>query len=146
MCFKYSQPEATSLELDIIEIIENLETSGPRFPLTFNKLDMPQIKNLKIIQIICQDIKFKINKLYIVKEKINTIIVHPKVSSFGFKCFSDCLQLVSITLPNSISSLGDYCFSQCSQLKSLTFPNSIISLEDYCFSLCSKLKSFTIPN
>ena len=35
------------------------------------------------------------------------------VTSLGYRCFSYCINLTSITIPNSVTSIGEACFSYC---------------------------------
>ena len=68
------------------------------------------------------------------------------VTSFGEKCFYECSNLTSITIPSSVTSLGEDCFRGCSGLTSITIPSSVTSLGKCCFFECSGLTSITIPS
>ena len=62
----------------------------------------------------------------------------------GYGCFSYCISLKSVDLPNSITSLGDDCFSGCSSLKSVVVPGSVGKLGKKCFSSCDSLESVVL--
>ena len=64
----------------------------------------------------------------------------------GYKAFSGCSVLTSLTLPSSVTSIGDYAFYGCSGLTSLTLPSSVTSIGEYAFRGCSGLTSLTIPS
>jgi len=42
-----------------------------------------------------------------------------KVTRIGYKAFSWCTNLTSLTVPNTITSIGDYAFEGCSSLKKI---------------------------
>lgn len=67
------------------------------------------------------------------------------VSTIGLYAFSQCMDLTSVTIPNSVTNIREQAFSACSGLKSVTIPNSVISIEQQAFQL-SGLTSVTIPN
>jgi hypothetical protein len=67
------------------------------------------------------------------------------VTSIGEFAFSDCVSLVSVTIPDSITSIGEFAFSDCAGLASVTIPASVTSIGDLAFSGCSGLTSITIP-
>lgn len=67
------------------------------------------------------------------------------VVGIGKDCFTDCVKMTSISLPNSLEYLGDYAFDGCSGLSELTLPNSITRIQDSAFAGCSCLKKLDIP-
>ena len=66
--------------------------------------------------------------------------------SIGDYAFYNCINLESVTIPNSVTSIGDYAFLNCINLESITIPNSVTSIGHDAFYGCDKLASVTIPN
>ena len=67
------------------------------------------------------------------------------VTAIGEYAFYDCLNLTSITIPNSIISIGDVAFFYCYSLTSIDIPNSVTSIGADAFFRCYSLTSITIP-
>lgn len=61
------------------------------------------------------------------------------VINFG-DVFSDCKNLVNITIPNSVTNIGVGAFWQCANLASITITNSVTSIGNYAFYDCKTLK------
>lgn len=60
--------------------------------------------------------------------------------------FSDCPNLVSITIPNNITLIGDCAFAGCSSLVSVALGNQLTTIGDDAFGSCTSLSSIVIPN
>ena len=67
------------------------------------------------------------------------------VTSIGEYAFYECLDLMSIEIPNSVTSIGYDAFCLCSGLTSIDIPNSVTKIGDKAFSVCSGLTSIEIP-
>ena len=67
------------------------------------------------------------------------------VTSIGDYALSWCVDLTSVTIPNTVTSIGDGAFAGCSGLKkTITIPNSVTSIGEWAFQQCSSLETVTI--
>jgi hypothetical protein len=140
------QQAQSPLSLDLIAKIQQLEASHYRVCFLFNNQTLSILRQWKTIRIICQDFEIRNDQLFIIRKLTNTIIIHPKISSFGSCCFHSCSKLTSIILPNSITSLDKGYFSYCSKLSSIILPNSMTYLDNYYFSEYLNLISIILPS
>ena len=77
---------------------------------------------------------------------LTSITISNSVTSIGYYAFYGCTSLTSITIPNSVTSIGYYAFYGCTSLTSVTIPDNVTSIRDYTFSGCTSLTSITIPD
>lgn len=75
----------------------------------------------------------------------HTIRVYGNLTSLESDCFSQCTNLISITLPDSIISLKDSCLTR-TNLTSILIPDGVTSLGKACFSECTGLTQITLPD
>lgn len=68
------------------------------------------------------------------------------VSAISDCAFYNCINIISITIPDSITSIGDYAFASCENLKSITIPDSVTFIGNYAFSCCSSLTNIIISD
>ena len=86
------------------------------------------------------------NKAFVGCVNLTSITIPNSVTSIGTSVFEGCSGLTSVTIPNSVTSIGTSVFEGCSGLTSVTIPNSVTSIGDSAFADCSGLTSITIPN
>ena len=68
------------------------------------------------------------------------------VKTIGSNAFYGCVDLVSVTIPNSVTSIGSSAFRGCEKLTSFNIPNNLTSLGASAFRNCRNLNSIIIPN
>ena len=67
------------------------------------------------------------------------------VTGIGECSFFNCMQLISIDIPNSITYIGYNAFWHCVNLKSIRIPNSVTRMDASVFSCCYALESVELP-
>ena len=60
--------------------------------------------------------------------------------------FSNCSDLISVTIPDSVISIKKYAFYECISLKSVIIGNSVTSIGESAFEYCDNLTSVIIGN
>ena len=69
---------------------------------------------------------------------ITSVLIEDGVTSIGNNAFKNCVDMMSVTIPNSVTSIGEYAFYRCN-IKSVTIPASVESLCNKAFKSCSNL-------
>ena len=69
-----------------------------------------------------------------------------EVVQIGCRAFENCVDLVSITIPEGVTTIDMYAFSYCKKLSSITLPENLTSIETCAFEGCKNLASITIPD
>ena len=68
-----------------------------------------------------------------------------KVTSIGNSAFEGCVNVTSVSLPNSLTRIGNGAFWQCSSLKSVVIPDGVSTIGEGAFRNCYNLVSVFIP-
>ena len=69
-----------------------------------------------------------------------------RISCIGWRAFRDCMNLTSITLPDSITTIGCRAFDRCEKLAEIVIPESVTAIEESAFYDCKSLTSIRIPD
>ena len=68
------------------------------------------------------------------------------VTAIGYKAFTHCKALTSVTIPDGVTSIGSYAFCECIALTTMNIPESVTSIREYAFLFCKALTAVTIPD
>ena len=69
-----------------------------------------------------------------------------KVSTLGKNCFSNCVSMTEVIIPDGITSLEDYAFQGCSSLKEIYLPASVTQIGDYVFDTTENITKFEVDS
>jgi len=76
---------------------------------------------------------------------ITSISIPDSVINIERNAFSGCSGLTSVYMSNGVTSIGDYAFSGCIGLERLVIPTSVTSIGIGAFDDCASISSVTIP-
>lgn len=68
------------------------------------------------------------------------------VTQIGDYAFTQCMDLLSVSIPNSVTKIGHQAFTNCTNLTSFTIPEGVTSIGDWALYGCSGLTSIVIPS
>ena len=79
-------------------------------------------------------------------DSIKSVVISYGVGFIGNNAFSNCIDLSSISIPNSVISIGNFAFSNCLNLISVTY-NGINDpgIDSNAFDNCNKLIKVNVP-
>ena len=66
------------------------------------------------------------------------------VTAIGNYAFSDCTDIVSVTIPGSVSTIGSYAFSDCTDIASVTIGDDVTSIDTNSFNGTSSSIKFYV--
>ena len=68
------------------------------------------------------------------------------VSVIGMSAFYNCINLTSVTIPNSVTKIENSAFWNCTDLTSIAIPESVTEIGSSAFLNCNNLKDITLPD
>lgn len=68
------------------------------------------------------------------------------VTSIAQSAFEGCVEMTSVSIPNSVTVIGESAFEGCTGLSSVVIPNSLTKIDEGTFYSCTGLKSIDIPD
>ena len=78
----------------------------------------------------------------LIDRSITSFVIPNGTSSIRSFCFSDCLSLTSVTIPNTVTTIGSNSFTKTG-LTSVTIPESVTFIGKLAFFLSNSLTSIT---
>ena len=73
------------------------------------------------------------------------IVFDGDVTEIGLGAFYQCLNLKSVTLPDSVKAVKKGAFYECSNLNNINIPDGVQEIGFDAFCLCTSLRTVTIP-
>jgi len=78
-------------------------------------------------------------------ESITGVVIEPGITHIGDFAFRGCVNLTSVTIPESVVSIGESAFEETG-LTHITIPNSVTHIGESAFVGARRLTSVTIPS
>lgn len=78
-------------------------------------------------------------------ENLVSVTIPRSIKTIGHYAFAGCKKIFSIIIPEGIDSIGDGSFMNCETLKTLRLPASLISISDDAFEGCNNLNTIFVP-
>lgn len=78
--------------------------------------------------------------------ELQTVILPESLSAIGDFAFKGCISLEHVDFPSTLKSIGQHSFENCTSLQSIVFPSSLIHVGMDAFNSCSSLEEITIPS
>ena len=75
-----------------------------------------------------------------------TAVIQSGITGIGPRAFSGCVNLTSVTIPNTVTSIGYMAFEDCTSLEAITLSGNITAIGGSAFSGCSSLRELSIPD
>lgn len=79
-------------------------------------------------------------------QSIKAAVIKEGVTSIGESGFQGCLNMLSISIPNSVTAIRNWAFGECGSLTSINIPHGVASIGSGAFCSCYSLTSVSIPN
>ncbi len=76
-------------------------------------------------------------------EDIKSLIVENGITNVDG--FEDCINLTSISLPESIKGIKSFAFDSCESLQEVIIPENVIYIGQRAFGFCTNLRTVSIP-
>jgi hypothetical protein len=76
---------------------------------------------------------------------LKSVSIPDSVTKIGDGAFKGCSSLGSIIIPESIETIGSFAFERCISLKSIIIPDSVKKIDEITFKDCSSLETVVIP-
>lgn len=68
------------------------------------------------------------------------------VTAVGTSAFTNCTEIISVTMLNGVKTIGQNAFKNCYALASVTIPDGVESIGAAAFEMCSSLTHIKIPH
>lgn len=72
-----------------------------------------------------------------IDDSISSLKINENCKIIYSGAFENCVELTSITFPNSVISIGENAFANCTELISITIPSSVTSIGENAFLSCA---------
>lgn len=136
------EPENIKKGVDIAGVVGTLDAVAGASKL-------PQVVDRTVTEITAEDLKgctkIGYNAFSNCKNLI-TVTIPDVVTEFDDSAFNRCYKLTSINIPDGLTKIGRYCFGSCYKLTTLTLPNSLTTLIEYAFADCNALESIILSS
>ena len=77
---------------------------------------------------------------------IKSLVVKEGVTDIADSAFSDCPNLLKVSLPSTVTKIGASAFRGASSLTSISIPDSVLTIGDNAFRECTALLSVKLPS
>ncbi len=82
----------------------------------------------------------------VVDKTLTQYIINENTKFICDKAFESCINLISISIPNSVINIGAYAFKNCTSLNTVILSDNLTKLNVGVFTGCTELSNVTFPD
>ena len=78
--------------------------------------------------------------------QVRSIVVGEGISAIGVRVFSECVNVETVSLPQSLKEINNLAFKHCKRLRGIEIPAGVTKVSGSAFDDCGALESISVAN